>query len=131
MITVLADHNIEGHAALLWSTMATSGWLELNLFRLVTFAEISLPLMSSDRAVWQFVQARELLLLTGNRNMDGTDSLEQVIREENYATALPVLTIGRLDRMVERNYREACADRLVEIGLDLDTFRGAGRLYLP
>jgi hypothetical protein len=131
MITVLADHNIEGHAALLWSTMATSGWLELNLFRLVTFAEVGLSLTSSDRAVWQFVQARELLLLTGNRNMDGTDSLEQVIREENYVTALPVLTIGSLDRMVERSYREACADRLVEIGLDLDIFRGAGRLYLP
>jgi hypothetical protein len=37
MISVLADHNIEGQAALLWSTMLTSGWLDFDLFRLVTF----------------------------------------------------------------------------------------------
>lgn len=131
MITVLADHNIEGQAALLWSTMATSGWLELTLFRLSTFAEIGLPLTSTDRVLWRFVQAHGILFLTGNRNMDGEESLEQVIREENHTAALPVLTIGSLDRMVERSYREACADRLVEIGLDLDNYRGAGRIYLP
>jgi len=131
MITVLADHNIEGQAALLWSTMATSGWLELNLLGLATFAEVGLPLSSTDRAVWRFVQTHDMLLLTGNRNMDGEEALEQVIREENHAAALPVLTIGSLDRIVERSYREACADRLVEIGLYLDNYRGAGRIYLP
>jgi hypothetical protein len=131
MITVLADHNIEGQAALLWSTMATSGWLELNLLGLATFAEVGLPLSSTDRAVWRFVQTHDMLLLTGNRNMDGEEALEQVIREENHAAALPVLTIGSLDRIVERSYREACADRLVAIGLYLDNYRGAGRIYLP
>ena len=131
MIVVLADHNIEGQAALLWSTMATSGWLDLAMFRLVTFAEINLLVTSTDRAVWRFVQAHDILLLTGNRNMDGEDSLEQVIREENHSAALPVLTISDLDRLVERTYREACADRLVEIGIALDQYRGTGRLYLP
>ena len=131
MIIVLADHDIEGQAALLWSTMATSGWLELALFRLATFVEVGLPPASTDHAVWRFVQTHNMLLLTGNRNMDGADSLEYVIREENHAAALPVLTIGSVDRMVERNYREACADRLVEVGLYLDNYRGAGRVYIP
>src|SRR5262245_48520306 len=131
MIAVLVDHNIEGHAALLWSTLTTSDWRDLELFRFVIFAEVGLPLSSTDRGVWQFVQSRGMLLLTGNRNMDGEDSLEQVIREENHPAALPVVTIGSLDRIVERRYREACADRLVELGLYLDHLRGAGRVYIP
>ena len=42
-----------------------------------------------------------------------------------------MLTIGSLDRIVERSYREACADRLVEIGLYLDNYRGAGCISFP
>ena len=53
MIVVLADHNIEGQAVLLWSTMATSGWLDLGMFQLVTFADMSLWITSSDRVVWR------------------------------------------------------------------------------
>jgi hypothetical protein len=105
MIPVLVDHNIEGQAALLWSTLATSGWLELGLFRLVTFTEAGLPLASSDQIVWRFAQAHGMLLLTGNRNMDGKDSLEQTIRDENYPAALPIITIGILDRMVDHSIR--------------------------
>ena len=131
MITVLADHNIEGQAALLWSTMLTGGWLDFGLFRLMTFEEVGLSIASTDRAVWRFVQAHDMLLLTGNRNMDGEASLEQVIREENHPAALPVFTIGNLDRLLDRRYREACADRLVEIAVTLDSYRGTGRIYLP
>jgi len=131
MITVLADHNIEGQATLLWSTLATTGWLELNLVRLLTFTDAGISLASTDRAVWRFVQEHRMLLLTGNRNMDGMDSLEQTIREENHPASLPVVTIGNLDRMAEREYREACADRLIEIGIDLDNYLGVGRIYIP
>lgn len=131
MIVVLVDINVEGHAALLWSALTTGAWEDLHLFRFVTFVEIGLPVTSSDRAVWHFVQAHNMLLLTGNRNMDGQDSLEQVIREENHQTALPVITIGIPERIVERPYRDACADRLVELGLYLDQYRGAGRIYIP
>lgn len=131
MITILVDHNIEGHAALLWSTLTSGDWTDLELFRFVTFTEVGLPLTTTDREVWQFAQAHDMLLLTGNRNMDGEDSLEQVIREDNHTMALPVVTIGTLDRMIERNYRETCADRLVELGLYLDQYRGSGRIYIP
>ena len=111
--------------------MATSGWSDLAMFKLSTFAEINLPITSTDRVIWRFVQAHGIMLLTGNRNMDGDESLEHVIRKENHGAALPVLTISDLDRMIECQYRKACADRLVEIGLTLDQYRDTERLYLP
>jgi hypothetical protein len=131
MITVLVDHNIEGQAALLWSTFATEGWLALTGFQLVMFGDVGLSDDASDRIVWRFVQQHRMLLLTGNRNRKDEDSLEQTIREENHSTALPVITIGSVDRMVEHEYRRRCASRLAEIGLYLEDNYGAGRLYIP
>ena len=110
---------------------AAEGWLELVPLRLVTFAEIGLSLDSSDRTVWHFVQAQRMLLLTDNRGMKGADSLEQTVREESTASALPVLTIGNVGRLDEREYRESCARRLVEIVLDLEYYLGAGRVFIP
>jgi hypothetical protein len=49
MITILADHNIEGQALLLWGTLGAAGWLELIPLRLVRFAEVGLPHTSTDR----------------------------------------------------------------------------------
>ena len=94
MITVLADHNIEGQALLLWGTLGAAGWLELVPMRLVRFIEVGLPYTSSDREVWHFAQANQMYLLTDNRNMEGGDSLEQTIRDANTERSLPVLTIG-------------------------------------
>ena len=131
MIAVLVDHNVEGQAALLVSTLATDGWLKLGLFELITFVDAGLPYTSGDRAVWRFVQERGMLLLTSNRNMDGEDSLEQTIRDENQATSLPVVTIADVARIVEKTYREQCATRLAEVVFDLEDHLGAGRLYIP
>lgn len=130
-VIILADHNLEGQAILLWGTLATEGWLELLPLQLMTLRDVGLPAASSDREVWRFVQAQQMLLLTGNRRMKGSDSLEQTIREENLATAFPVITIGSAERLDERTYREQCASRLVEIILDIETYRGAGRLFIP
>lgn len=63
--------------------------------------------------------------------MKGIDSLEQTIREENTSASLPVLTIGSLDRFSDREYREQCAVRLVDILLDLENYRGVGRIFIP
>jgi hypothetical protein len=41
------------------------------------------------------------------------------------------LTIGNADRMLEKAYRERCAIRLVEIGLDLENYLGTGRVFIP
>ena len=131
MITILVDHDIEGQALTLWGTLAAEGWVTLLPLQLVTFAQIGLPVDSSDRAVWRTAQSQGIVLLTHNRNMKGDDSLEQTIREENTSSALPVITIGRIDRIRERAYRERCAVRLVEIGLEIETYLGVGRIFIP
>jgi len=73
----------------------------------------------------------KLLLLTANRNAKGEDSLEQTIQEEDSPKILPVLTIATLDRLIERDYREQCCARLVDIVLYLDNYLGVERLFIP
>lgn len=131
MITILVDYNIEGQAVLLSGTLNSEGWGELFSIRFVTFKEVALPGHSSDREVWRFVQAQHMILLTDNRNMKGDDSLEQTLREEETPTSLPVVTIGSISRMLEREYRERCATRLAEIIYDLEKYLGASRLFIP
>ncbi|WP_333275815.1 MULTISPECIES: hypothetical protein [unclassified Microcoleus] len=63
--------------------------------------------------------------------MKGEDSLEQVIREENTPDSFPVLTIGNIARLDDRNYRNRCADRIVEVVLDIEQYMGVGRLFIP
>jgi hypothetical protein len=131
VITIFVDHNIEGQAKRLFTTLKSLGWVEMGLLRLVTFQELSLAVDTSDREVWRFAQERGMLLLTGNRNMTGEDSLEQAIRDENRLDSVPVVTIANLDRVVEGPYREECATRLASICLDIDSYLGVGRVYIP
>lgn len=131
MIPILVDHNVEGQATLLWGTLAAEGWLGLLPLQLVRFADVGLPPGASDRDVWRLAQARGMLLLTANRSIREPGSLEQTIRDENTSTSLPVITIGSPDRVDEKSYREACAARLVEIVLDLENYRGTGRIFIP
>lgn len=131
MISLLADHNIEGQAALLWSTLHTEGWLDIIPMRLVRFVDANIAHDSPDRLIWHVSQDQQMLLLTANRNMQDADSLEQTIREDNQVTSLPVITVSDVDRMVEASYREQCAARLAEIVIYLDNYLGAGRLFIP
>ncbi len=131
MITIIIDHDIEGQAMLLWAQISSEGWPDLFSLRFVRFIDVSLPYASTDREVWRFAQQNKMILLTGNRNMKDEDSLEMTVREENTATSLPVLTIGNVDRMVQKSYRDKCEARLLEIVLYLDNYLGAGRLFIP
>lgn len=63
--------------------------------------------------------------------MEGEASLEQTLRAGLTATSLPVLTIGSRDRLLESEYRQHCANRLVEIVIDLDRYLGYDRLFIP
>ena len=131
MITLLTDHDIEGHAELLWGAVAATGWLELFSAQLVCFADVGLPQNSTDRSVWRFAQSQQMILITNNRNLEDQDSLEQTLREENTPDALPVITIGKIDRLTDRAYRSACVERLLELLIYLDDYRGVGRIYIP
>lgn len=72
-----------------------------------------------------------MIFLTNNRNMKGRDSLEKTMREENKTDSLPIVTIGNVDRLQERNYREQCVTKLAEIVVDLNDNLGRGRIYIP
>jgi hypothetical protein len=128
----LVDHNLEGHAMLLLGSITSQGWLDLFPIRLIVLEEVELPTNSSDRIVWRFAQANQMILLTANRSMKGKDSLEQVLREENTANSLPVVTIGDAERVLnDLDYRELCVNRLLEIVLYIDKYMGARRIFIP
>ncbi len=131
MTFILADHNIVGYVALFAGTFHSEGWSELFPVRFVTFKEAGLPCNSSDRTVWKFAQSNQMMLLTDNRNGKRADSLEETLRQENTPASLPVLTIGNINRMTEREYRERCATRLAEIIDNLENYMGASRVYIP
>lgn len=131
MITILVDHNIEGQATLLLRALESQGWVDSGLLQVATFRDLSLPIDSSDREIWRFVQEHRMLPLTGNRNMTDEDSLQQTLRDENRPESIPVITIANVNRVRERNYREECANRLAEICSDVEVYLGTGRLFIP
>jgi hypothetical protein len=132
---LVADVNIEGHVRFLLDILHNEEWRDtwasLHLMT-PTFAEIGLCRESPDSEVWKTCQREGLLLITGNRSAEGPDSLEQTIRSLNHLAALPVITLADLDRILhERRYAERDAVRILEIVLEIDQFRGAGRLFVP
>lgn len=127
----LIDHNLAGEVDLLFGALVATRWLELLPIRFVTLDQVHLSNDIDDRTLWRFAQTNQMLLLTENRNMKGANSLEQIIREENNAQALPVITISSRDRLEQQDYRRRCAERLVEIVVDLELYRNTGRIYIP
>jgi len=131
MTAILIDHNLSGTAPLLFGTLQSLGWVELLELEFVSFADAGLDVDTSDRVIWHFAQTHKMLLLTGNRNRTGADSLEQTIEEDNFPRSLPVLTVSRQNGLQQSAYRRRCAARLIEIVVDLEIYRGVGRLYIP
>lgn len=128
----LIDHNLKGHALVFFGVIASEGWLDIVSIRFVTFAETNLSIDSDDRVVWRLAQENQMILLTANRSMKGKDSLEQVMREESTSESLPVITVSNADRLLnDFEYRGRCVESLVEIVLDIDTYRGARRIFIP
>jgi hypothetical protein len=130
-VIFLIDHNIEGQSLMLFGSITSEWWIDVLTIRFVYFDEVELPITSSDRLVWKFAQENQMILLTANRSMKGEDSLEQVLREECLPTSLPVVTLANVDRIIEREYREECVDRLIEIALYLENYLGVSRLFIP
>ena len=128
----LIDHNLKGHALVFFGAIASQGWLNILPIRFVTFADMDLSPDSNDRIVWRLAQKNQMILLTANRSMKGRDSLEQVMREENTPTSLPVVTIGNADRLLnEPDYRGQCVESLIEVVLEIETYLGARRIFIP
>jgi len=133
---ILADHNIAGQTRDLvddfygseeWSEI----WKSLGLSFLV-FSNIGLDHRSPDDLVWQTCQDNGLILITGNRNHDGPDSLEATLRERLQSDSLPVITVSKPKSLgLNALYTAQVGIKLLDYLLFIDRYRGIGRLYVP
>ena len=135
MLAIMADHDIEGQMQVLLHLLISHEWSELweeLAMSVESFATLGVSPNISDAALWQFCQAQQIILLTGNRNHEGPESLEAIIRTATTPESLPVLTISDSQRIL---HSSACAyqvvERLIEYLLDIENLRGTQRLYLP
>jgi hypothetical protein len=135
MLGLLADENCEGHLEALVRICRSERWREVwesVHVQVYTFADLGINRGTSDAALWEMCQQRQLLLVTGNRNESDPESLGATIRARNAPDSLPVLTFADRDRIIRvSSYAELAAIRLMEILLDVDVERGTGRLFLP
>lgn len=132
---ILADINVRGHVDFLLALVQSPPWRDIwGELRLsyATFASFGLDPAATDVEIWHRCQDEGYVLITDNRNSKGKDSLDSVIRSANTLHSLPVLTIGNIQRLRHnREYAESVVVRLFEILIDIESVRGAGRLYLP
>jgi hypothetical protein len=135
MTGILADNDVTGQLVQLVHIWQSPYWQEIwSSFGLVvyTFHELGLTDAAADSMVWARCQERQVLLITGNRNDDGPDSLEATIRTANTPQSLPVITLANPKRVgVDRIYRRQVAEKLLEFLWDMEKHRGIGRLYVP
>jgi hypothetical protein len=119
----------------LLSIWTSSDWIELwDMLdcAIYSFDSLKLPIKTPDSNVWLFCQSRQFLLLTGNRNAEGEESLEQTIRRLSQPDSLPVITLADAKRvMIDRPYAERVAGQILEIVYDFKNVRGTRRLFVP
>jgi hypothetical protein len=132
---ILADINVKGQQRTIQSIWNSNVWREIWLglgLMWESFPSLGLSVEASDALIWRTCQREKLVLITSNRNADGPESLESVIRSENKVDSLPVITIANADRvMQDRVYAEQVAERLLGELMRIDDIRGTGRIYVP
>jgi hypothetical protein len=132
---ILADNDVQGQVEFLLSIWLSDSWRDLwhELGLIVErFSTLGLSRHSPDALIWRTCQASQLVLITANRNRDGPDSLEAVIRNENQPGSLPVMTLANPTRVSrDRVYAEKVAEKLLEHLMSIDDLRGSGRIYVP
>jgi hypothetical protein len=132
---IMADNNVERHFRVLLGILQSDDWREswdeLKL-AVHTFETQGLSREVNDLLLWQTCQAQEVVLITINRNHEGPESLESAIRAFNSLRSLPVLTLANPDHVRKsRAYTERVVERLLDLLLHIDNYRGAGRISLP
>lgn len=135
MKAILADHNLIGQVRAIVARLEEDPWPELWAalgLRVFTLSDLGLDERTPDDVIWRRCQAEQIILITANRNQDGPDSLGAMIAHENAPTSLPVFTISVADQvLIDKEYRDRVAKRLIEYLYEIDTVRGTGRLFLP
>jgi hypothetical protein len=132
---IMADNDVKGHVNVLVRSLRSDEWRELWLslnLMLFTFADLSLSSDASDAELWHACQEEQVVLITGNRNDDGPDSLQATIKSCNTPTSLPVFTLSEPRRVLRSGeYASRVAVKLLQHLFDIEKLRGAGRLWLP
>ncbi len=135
MRAVMADNDCGGQFDALLAVLNSDGWRELWQglgLAVVTFESLGLSRGAADALLWETCQANEVVLVTANRNDDGPESLEATLRGRNAAHSLPVFTLIHPDRVRPGGSETALvAERLLQYLLEIDRYRGAGRIWLP
>jgi hypothetical protein len=135
MLRLLADENAEKYLDAVLSVCRSPRWVGIWAaldVRVVTFADLSLVGSAPDDAIWFACQREGVVLFTDNRNSDTLDSLQATILAQNTVSSLPVLTPGESPRLLtDQDYLERAAIRLMEILMEIDQYRGTGRLFIP
>lgn len=135
MIRIMSDNDVLGQVGRLMDICQAPPWAELwhDLeCTFCTFDDFALPNDAADAVIWRTWQDNEIILITGNRNADDPESLETTIGHQNTANSLPVLTLADPERVLrDRPDAEMAVERLFDIFIDVDSWRGTGRLFLP
>jgi len=131
----MSDNDVTGQFEALVRIFTSETWKELWEWLacpVQTFESIGLSRRATDREVWLECQKQEIVLVTGNRNQEGPDSLETTLRTLNTLRSLPVFTLADSQRILHSGeYAAQAAERALEFLQDIEHHRGAGRLYVP
>ncbi len=130
-ITILVDHDMEGFDVFLATGVKETGWDQLIRVEYKLLRDFGLPDNYPDQEIWRFVQQAEMLLVTNNRNSKGATSLQATIQRENTPDSLPVVTVSDKESLRQADYRQRAAQSLARIIIDLEGYRGAGRIFIP
>jgi hypothetical protein len=132
---IMSDNDVGGQFKALVNLFVGETWKDLWVylaFSVHTFESIGLSREATDRDIWLECQKREIVLVTGNRNQDGPDSLETTLRALNTVQSLPVLTLADPQRILHsRDYADKVAEKMLEYLTNIENHRGAGRLFVP
>jgi len=132
---LLIDVNLRGQMERVRAALESEKWVEFWLYLgvpLLAFEDVGLVGDSRDVLVWRRCQESGWVLITGNRNSRGPDSLEETILRENQPDSFPVITIGDPDLvMTSVTYVERIVEQLLEYLLRVEELRGVGRLFVP
>jgi hypothetical protein len=135
MAGIAADNDTRGQFDKLIFIFESDEWREvwesLNL-SVESFETLKLDPKTKDIEVWKVCQKAEVMLVTGNRQGKGADSLEAAIRTLNKADSLPVFTLADSTRVMKSpSYAKRVAESFLDYLEDWNALRGTGRIYLP
>jgi hypothetical protein len=135
VFTILLDEQLTGYVRYIRSLAESDAWTaiaQLLDVRFTNFPEAGLAAGTPDRDLWNYCQAQGFYLLTDNRNRQGTDSLEETIRQSNTPASLAVFTVSDRDRFAnDRTYAGRVIAALFDRLIDAENLAGTGRLFLP